>query len=206
METTFKCIKDMIAEQLQDPQAIRMADDTTFVYRFCLTPETATALSLPADLPFADITLDLMMEFMTVIGLNAQGDKVADGTYPTEVKGPFIRRIFDLYGEKVRQEKAAVPSGQEESLSTFFQKESRKTVRRFYLNYPAKVKDDSPLHLYIETEVDEDDPSYLNYWIGCEEHTVKRYIASCQADLEQSTPLEITKVKHLTAYLEELQK
>ena len=79
-------------------------------------------------------------------------------------------------------------------------------MRRFYLNYPAFDHEGKELHLYIETEVDEDDASYLNYWVGCEEYTAKRYIASCQADLNQENPLAIVKVKHLYAFLDEVLK
>ena len=258
---TLEIIKEMLDQQLNDPQAIRMADGTTFVYRFDLTPDSALALGLDAATPQADITLDLMMEFMTVIGLDADGNKIADGKYPTDVKGPFIRRIFELYGQKVKMQEAASDAAKisaalsqlsmeelmgmpmedmapvsadldsifgnngplmeteniskvkpadmftgEESLTSFFKSESVKQVRRFYLNYPASGKDGSPLHLYIETEVDEDDPSYLNYWVGCEEYTAKKYIASCQADLNQEMPLEIVKVKHLNVYIEEVLK
>lgn len=268
---TLEIIKEMIDQQLNDPQAIRMADGTTFVYRFALTTDSAVALGLDPATPQADITLDLMMEFMTVIGLDSAGNKIADGEYPTDVKGPFIRRIFELYGQKVKAQEAAekaatklpedenpvdeaekntvssavninaaldaakvsaalsqlsmeelmgmpmetenIPNAKpadmftgEESLATFFKSESVKQVRRFYLNYPASGKDGSPIHLYIETEVDEDDSSYLNYWVGCEEYTAKKYIASCQADLHQEMPLEIVKVKHLNVYIEEIQK
>lgn len=237
---THEIINQMIEKQLIDPQSIRMADGTTFVYNFWLTPKLATALGLPGNTPFADITLDLMMEFMTVIGLDENGNKVADGHYPEEIKGPFIRRIFDLYGKKVKaaeqaqtvpisdaekitaalsqismEELMGMPANTavpaeiltgEEPLTHFFKSESVKQVRRFYLNYPANDKEGHPLHLYIETEVDEDDPSYLNYWVGCEEHTAKRYIASCQAPLDQENPLEIVKAKHLNFYIDEILK
>ena len=289
METNknYDIINRMVETQLNDPMAIRMGDDgITFVYRFALTPEEATALSLPADISQADITLDLMMEFMTVIGLDAAGNPIANGEYPTDIKGLFIRTIFDLYGQKVKAKKEAdaakkessiggndtkvqeapapsaaamvsaalsqisidelmnsqspipfeigssVPfeinsstafdmgsfipaestgnqttfSSGEEALTSFLKSESKKQVRRFYLNYPATGKDGSPLHLYIETEVDEDDPSYINYWVGCEEFTEKHYIASCQAALDQEMPLEIVKVKHLQAYVEKITK
>lgn len=235
MNNTHDIITNMIEQQMNDPQAIRMADGTTFVYRFTLTPEEAVALNLPADTPQADITLDLMMEFMTVIGLNEVELKVADGEYPTDEKGPFIRCIFDLYGQKVKADKPAAPAKTdaekitealaqismdnisngptpvetltgEESLTLFMKKESKKQVRRFYLSYPAQAKNGSELHLYIEIEVDEDDSSYLNYWVGCEEHTAKRYIASCQAPLDQDHPLDIVKAKHLYFYIDEITK
>ena len=94
----------------------------------------------------------------------------------------------------------------EESMTLFRLRESKKQVRRFYLTYPAKAKDGSELRLYIEVEVDEDDPTYLNYWVGCEEFTEKHYIASCQGDLEQENPIDIVKVKHIQTYVEKITK
>lgn len=94
----------------------------------------------------------------------------------------------------------------EESMTLFRLRESKKQVRRFYLTYPAKAKDGSELRLYIEVEVDEDDPTYLNYWVGCEEFAEKHYIASCQGDLEQENPIDIVKVKHIQTYVEKITK
>lgn len=89
----------------------------------------------------------------------------------------------------------------EESMTLFRLRESKKQVRRFYLTYPANAKDGSELRLYIEVEVDEDDPTYLNYWVGCEEFTEKHYIASCQGDLNAENPIDIVKVKHIQKYV-----
>ena len=94
----------------------------------------------------------------------------------------------------------------EESMTLFRLRESQKQVRRFYLTYPANAKDGSELRLYIEVEVDEDDPTYLNYWVGCEEFTEKHYIASCQGDLGQENPIDIVKVKHIQTYVEKITK
>ena len=211
MENANEIIKERLDAQLNDSAKIRMADSTTFDYPFTLTTEQAAALGLSPDTPRADITLDLMMEFMNVYGLDEQGNPAGRGTYPDEVKGPFIRRIFELYGQKIRDSEgnSSAPSAEsadEETLDLFFRSESQKQVRRFYLNYPAFDHEGKELHLYIETEVDEDDASYLNYWVGCEEYTAKRYIASCQADLNQENPLAIVKVKHLYAFLDEVLK
>lgn len=94
----------------------------------------------------------------------------------------------------------------EESMTLFRLRESKKQVRRFYLTYPATAKDGTELRLYIEVEVDEDDPTYLNYWVGCEEFTEKHYIASIQGDLEQENPIDIVQVKHIQGYVEKITK
>ena len=90
------------------------------------------------------------------------------------------------------------------TVATYFKSESKKEMRRFYLNYPAIDPNGTELRLYVEIEVDEEDPSYLNYWIGCEEHPRKRYIASVQGDLSQDHLLDIVQIKHLNIYLTEL--
>lgn len=201
-------LEEMIRQQLNDPGKIRMTDGTTFAYRFALTPREAVSLGLPPKTPQADILLDLMMEFMQVKGLDEKECECAQGEYPQEAKGKYIRRIFDLYGEKVKEEKKRGDKGSgtegERSLSLYLKSDHIRQVRRFYLNYPAVDKKNRELHLYIETETDEDDPSYINYWVGCEEFTEKHYIASCQGSLEQENPLEIVKVKHLYAYLNKI--
>lgn len=94
----------------------------------------------------------------------------------------------------------------EESMTLFRLRESKKQVRRFYLTYPANAKDGTELRLYIEVEVDEDDPTYLNYWVGCEEFTEKHYIASCQGDLDQENPIDIVQVKHIQGYIDKITK
>lgn len=200
-------IRHMIDQQLNDPDGIRMSDGTTFVYRFQLNPAEAVCLGLSPQTAQADIFLDLMMEFMKVYGLDANGEKTEDGEYPTEVKGPYIRRIFDLYGQKARKEKEEKKEREAQGsrlLTEFLVSESVKQVRRFYLNYPVADQEGNDLHLYIETEVDEDDSSYLNYWVGCEEFTQKDYIASCQAPLDQERPLDIVQVRHLESFIRKL--
>lgn len=201
-------IEEMIRQQLNDPGSIRMTDGTTFAYRFTLTPKEAVSLGLPPQTPQADILLDLMMEFMQVKGIDEKGSECAQGEYPQEAKGKYIRRIFDLYGQKVKEEKKRGEAGAdtegERSLSLYLKSDKMRQVRRFYLNYPAVDKENRELHLYIETETDEDDPSYINYWVGCEEFTQKHYIASCQGNLEQEDLLQVVKVKHLYAYLNKI--
>lgn len=203
-------ITHLIERQLNDPDKIRMADGTTFAYRFSLSAEEASALGLPESVRSADILLDLMMEFMQVIGLDENGTEIAKGAYPEEVKGPYIRRIFELYGQKAKTEKqAGKTAGADEGnqpLTAYLKSETRKQIRRFYLNYPVLDKEGKEIHLYIETEVDEDDASYVNYWVGCEEYTAKRYIASCQADIEAPDPLSVVQVKHLYFYIDEILK
>lgn len=198
-------LENMLETQLNDPEAIILQGNTTFAYPFTLSEEEAMSLSLPLDAVSAVISLDIILEGIEIAGMDSSGAEIARIPYPESAKSSFIRRIFQLYGEKAKNlEATGAETLDEEPLSMFFQKESRKTVRRFYLNYPADNGKGSPLHLYIETETDEEDASYLNYWIGCEEHTSKRYIASCQADLDQENPLEIVKVKHIYAYLSEI--
>lgn len=206
IKNNLDIIQEMIEKQLNEPGEIRMADSTTFAYRFLLNPAEAVSLGLPPMTPQADITLDLMMEFMNVIGYDAAGNETAKGAYPDEAKRFFIPRIFDLYGKKIKSApRKETPDNGEQTLTGYLKSESLKQVRRFYLNYPAKNKKGETLHLFIETEVDEEDASYLNYWVGCEEYTAKRYIASCQADLEQENPLDVVKVKHLYFYINEIQ-
>ena len=198
-------IEEMIQRQLNEPGKIRMTDGTTFAYRFALTPKEAVSLGLPPETSQADILLDLMMEFMQVKGIDENECECAKGDFPQEAKGMYIRRIFDLYGEKIKAEKERGQNGAdsegEQSLRLYLKSDGIRQVRRLYLNYPAVDKENRELHLYIETETDEDDPSYINYWVGCEEFTEKHYIASCQGKLEQEDPLNIVKVKHLYAYL-----
>lgn len=99
------------------------------------------------------------------------------------------------------------PSAENEtSLSGFFTEEKQMQVRRFYLNYPAQDKEGNDLHLYIEAEVDDEDDKYLNYWVGCEEYTAKRYIASVEGDLNGKNLLEIVKVKHIYYYIHEVRE
>lgn len=94
----------------------------------------------------------------------------------------------------------------EEEMTLFRLRESKKQVRRFYLTYPAKMKDGTDLRLYIEVEIDEDDDSYVNYWVGCEEHTTKQYIASIQRSIDGDDLLDIVKVKHIQTYVNEIVK
>lgn len=94
----------------------------------------------------------------------------------------------------------------EEEMTLFRLRESKKQVRRFYLTYPAKMKDGTDLRLYIEVEIDEDDDSYVNYWVGCEEHTTKQYIASVQRSIDGDDLLDIVKVKHIQTYVNEIVK
>ncbi|MCI8993521.1 MAG: hypothetical protein HFG80_12510 [Eubacterium sp.] len=99
------------------------------------------------------------------------------------------------------------PSAEDEtSLSGFLTEERNMQVKRFYLNYPAQDKEGNDLHLYIEIEVDDEDDSYLNYWVGCEEYTAKRYIASVEGDLDGQNLLEIVKVKHIYYYIHEVRE
>lgn len=137
---------------------------------------------------------------------NSEGKHV--GETPFDIQSVLSEAVKSLSAsETISATSEYVPGKQdEESLSGYLKSEHKKEVRRFYLNYPAKDGKGQDIRLYIETETDDEDPSYINYWVGCEEYTAKRYIASQQARLDQKDPLEIIKVKHLYFYLNELKE
>lgn len=130
------------------------------------------------------------------------------GETPFDIQSVLSEAVKSLSSsETISAASEYVPGTQDEdSLSDYLKSENRKEVRRFYLNYPAKDGKGQDIRLYIETETDDDDPAYINYWVGCEEYTAKRYIASHQAGLDQENPLAIVKIKHLYFYLNEIQE
>lgn len=140
--------------------------------------------------------------------LSGNSDGKHLGETPFDIQSVLSEAVKSLSSsETISASSEYVPGTRDEdSLSNYLKSENLKEVRRFYLDYPAKDGKNQDIRLYIETETDDEDPTYINYWVGCEEYTAKRYIASHQADLNQQNPLEIVKVKHLYFYLNEIRE
>lgn len=123
------------------------------------------------------------------------------------VIGPDGRPAAESFGSAGMPADQLRPSAENEtSLTGFLTEDRQMQVRRFYLNYPAQDKEGNDLHLYIEVEVDDEDENYLNYWVGCEEYTAKRYIASVEGELNGQNLLEIVKVKHIYYFIHEVRE
>lgn len=138
-------------------------------------------------------------------------EKPAGSTFqesPFDIQSILSGAVEALNGsENLSKDSMYIPNPMDEQyLNQFIKEESTKTVRRFDLNYPAKDGKDQDISLYIELEEDAEDPSYINYWVGCEEYTTKKYIASKQTSLEQEDPLSIVQVKHINLYIHEIQE